>query len=68
VGTAGTGGAGTVTDSGTGGDCNLTGTVGLAVGNLTPDITLHECDGTPVQLYDLICDASYTFIYSYAGW
>ena len=50
------------------GDCNLTGEVGLEVGLLTPDITLYECDGTPVQFYDLICQAEYTFIYSWAGW
>ena len=53
---------------GDGGDCNLTGEVGLEVGLLTPDITLYECDGTPVQFYDLICQAPYTFIYSWAGW
>ena len=53
---------------GDGGDCDLTGEVGLEVGLLTPDITLHECDGTPVQFYDLICQAEYTFIYSWAGW
>jgi hypothetical protein len=56
------------TQPGDGGGCNLTGQVGLEVGNLTPDITLYECDGTPVQFYDLICQAPYTFIYSYAGW
>ena len=57
------------TDTDSDGDnCISDGTVGLNVGDVAPDLTLYECDGTPVQLYELICEQPYTFLYSYAEW
>jgi hypothetical protein len=50
------------------GNCISSGEVGLEVGLVAPDVTLYECDGTPVQLYELICGNDYTIIYSYAEW
>ena len=61
------GDAGTA-DAGTVEACTLTGNEGLNVGDLAPDLTLYQCDGTAVQAHQLFCDSPYTFLFSYAEW
>ena len=56
------------TDTGVAGDCNLTGNAGKAVGDLAEDVTLYECDGTPIQIHDVFCRNEYTFVFSFAWW
>ena len=77
-----TGGGGTASGSGgaqssdgsggsmTGDACSSTAQVGLEVGMLIPDVELQQCDGTWVNLHDLVCarGAVVTQVYSYAGW
>ena len=48
--------------------CSTTAPVGLEVGNLIPDIELQRCDGTPVNLRELVCGNVITHVYSYASW
>ena len=61
------------TSTGTGGadtsdSCSSTATVGLEVGDLIPDVELQRCDGSPVNLHDLVCGNVVTHVYSYASW
>lgn len=41
--------------------------VGIAVGQVIPNLELLECDGTPVGLHDF-CDKTATYFFVYADW
>jgi hypothetical protein len=62
------GGSSTGGTTGASNACSTTATVGLSVGDLIPDVELQHCDGSPVNLHDLVCGNVLTQVYSYAGW
>ena len=47
--------------------CPPTGPFGTDVGDVAPDVTLLDCEGTEVRLHEL-CDAPVSWIYHYAEW
>jgi len=48
--------------------CSSTAQIGLEAGMVIPDMELQRCDGSPVNLHDLVCGNVMTMVYSYAGW
>ncbi len=47
--------------------CPPMGPYGTKPGEIAANITLHDCDGNPVDLHDL-CDYKGAFLYTFAGW
>jgi hypothetical protein len=62
AGVSNTGGTGPTIDG-----CPPSGTVGLAKGNIPPEVVLQDCEGNPVSIYNM-CGKQAAYVYTFANW